>query len=127
MAWVYLVLAGVCEMIWPLGFKYTNGFSRNYWAITGTFAIMGISLYLMSLATKWGIPIGNAYAVWTGLGAAGTAILGMWVFGEPKDVARMICFGLIIAGVVGLKLVSPAETAGGPAADGTAVQQEAPR
>jgi len=109
MPWLYLLIAGLCEMVWPLGFKYTNGFSTRYWAIAITFGIMGFSLYLMSLSTKGphAVPIGTAYAVWTGLGAAGTALLGIILFHESRDFVRLICLGLIIAGVVGLKFLSP--------------------
>ena len=107
MPWIYLVLAGACEMVWPLGFKYTNGFTEKYWAIALTFAMMLTSFALMMVATRQGIHVGTAYAVWTGLGATGTAILGMILFDEPRDVLRLMCLGLIIAGVVGLKAVSP--------------------
>ncbi|HVX87229.1 MAG TPA: multidrug efflux SMR transporter [Phycisphaerae bacterium] len=107
MAWVWLVLAGVCEMIWPLGFKYTHGFTMRYWAVGITFGIMVLSLYLMSQATKGGIPIGTTYAVWTGLGAAGTVVLGMLLFHEPHDWVRLGCLTLIITGAVGLKFLSP--------------------
>ncbi len=109
MPWVFLILAGCCEMVWPLGFKYTDGFSKNYWAVGFTFAIMVLSLYLMSLATKGphGVHVGTAYAVWTGLGAAGTAALGMWLFHEPRDFLRVVCLLMIICGAVGLKFLSP--------------------
>jgi quaternary ammonium compound-resistance protein SugE len=109
MAWIYLVLAGVCEMIWPLGFKYTQGFTTRYWAVGLTFAVMLLSFWLMSVATKMGIPVGTTYAVWTGLGATGTVILGMILFHEPRDAMRLGCLTLIIVGVVGLKLLSPSE------------------
>jgi quaternary ammonium compound-resistance protein SugE len=122
MAWIYLVLAGACEMVWPLGFKYTNGFTEKYWAVALTFAMMITSFGLMMLATKGGIHVGTAYAVWTGLGATGTAILGMILFDEPRDVVRLACLGLIILGVVGLKLFSPGEKA---VAAGAAVIQPA--
>jgi quaternary ammonium compound-resistance protein SugE len=122
MPWIYLVLAGACEMVWPLGFKYTNGFTEKYWAIALTFAMMLTSFGLMSLATKGGIHVGTAYAVWTGLGATGTAILGMMLFNEPRDFVRLMCLGLIIMGVVGLKFFSPPEQA---EAGGAAVTQPA--
>jgi quaternary ammonium compound-resistance protein SugE len=123
MPWVFLLLAGFCEMVWPLGFKYTNGFSKNYWAVGGTFAVMVLSLYLMSLATKGqhGVHVGTAYAVWTGLGAAGTAALGMWLFHEPRDVMRIVCLGMIISGAVGLKFLSPPQQ---PAQSATGVSKE---
>lgn len=110
MPWVFLLLAAVCEMAWPLGFKYTNGFKQHYFVVALTMLTMLISFALLSLATSKGIPIGTAYAVWTGLGAAGTAILGIFLFKEPGNLARIMCLVLIIMGVVGLKLLSPPET-----------------
>ena len=107
MPWLYLILAAVCEMSWPLGFKMTNGFKTNYPAIGGTVIIMLLSFWFLSLATTKGIPIGTAYAVWTGLGAVGTTILGMTLFNEPRDVVRLGCLALIIIGAVGLKLATP--------------------
>ena len=111
MQWLFLLLAGACEMVWPLGYKYTGGFSKHYWAIAGTFGVMIISLGLMALATRGpnAIHIGTAYAVWTGIGAAGTVLLGIFLFNEPKDAARLICLSLIIAGVIGLKFLAPPE------------------
>jgi len=110
MPWFFLILAGLCEMVWPLGFKYTAGFSKHYWAVGTTFAIMILSFYLMSLATARGIPIGTAYAVWTGIGAAGTAILGIFLFQESSDFLRLTCLALIISGAVGLKFLAPLES-----------------
>ena len=107
MAWFLLLLAGICEMVWPLGFNYTHGFKSNYPAIGLTFAIMILSFWLMAQATTRGIHVGTAYAVWTGLGAAGTAILAMLLFNEPKDAIRLICLSLIILGAIGLKFLSP--------------------
>jgi quaternary ammonium compound-resistance protein SugE len=104
MAWIYLLVAAGCEMSWPLGFKVTNGFKTNYPAIGGTVLIMLLSFWFLSLATTRGIPIGTAYAVWTGLGAAGTAVLGMVLFGESRDVGRLVCVGVIIVGAVGVKV-----------------------
>ena len=115
MAWLYLFAAGVCEMAWPVGFKYTDGFTKNSGAIYGTIAIMFCSFWLMARAIREGIPMGTAYAVWTGIGAVGTAILGIVLFKEPRDLTRMLCLGLIIIGLVGLKFLSPTE--GVPAAD----------
>jgi quaternary ammonium compound-resistance protein SugE len=109
MAWLYLFLAGLCEMAWPLGFKFTNGFKTHYWAVALTMATMLLSFWLMSVAVRNGIHVGTAYAVWTGLGAAGTAVLGMILFSEPRDMVRLGCLSLIIAGVIGLKLFSPPE------------------
>jgi quaternary ammonium compound-resistance protein SugE len=104
MAWVYLLLAGACEMAWPIGFKYTHGFRAHWPAVAGTMALMCLSFWLMSVATNKGIPVGTAYAVWTGLGAAGTAVLGMILFKESADAMRIACLALIILGVIGLKL-----------------------
>jgi quaternary ammonium compound-resistance protein SugE len=104
LGWFYLFLAGLCEMAWPLGFKRTHGFTTHYPLVGGTFAVMIASFWLMSLATNRGIPIGTAYAVWTGLGATGTAVLGIVLFHEPRDALRIACLALIVAGVVGLKL-----------------------
>lgn len=107
MAWLFILLAGACEMVWPLGFKYTHGFKEHYWAVGTTFAIMILSFFLMSRATNSGMPVGQAYCIWTGIGAAGTAVLGMMFFKEPHDVLRLLCLGLIIAGAAGLRFVSP--------------------
>src|ERR1700730_11606771 len=104
MAWFFLLLAGACEMVWPLGFKYTHGFKVHVPAMVLTLAIMTLSFYLMSVATAKGIPVGTAYAVWTGIGAAGTAILGMMLFNDPRDAIRITCLILIIIGAIGLKL-----------------------
>ena len=107
MAWLLLILAAACEMAWPIGFKYTNGFKQHYWAVALTMAIMITSFALLSQATSRGIHVGTAYAVWTGLGAAGTAILGMYLFNEPRDAIRLACLGLIILGALGLKFLTP--------------------
>jgi quaternary ammonium compound-resistance protein SugE len=125
MAWVYLLMAAACEMVWPLGFKYTNGFKEHTWAVVGTFGIMGVSFWLLSVAIHHGIHVGNAYAVWTGLGAAGTAVIGMILFNEPRDVMRLACLGLIILGAIGLKAVSPPRTAPPAAAAAAATTAEA--
>ena len=101
MAWVYLIIAGLLEIGWAIGLKYTDGFTRlwpSVWTIIG----MLLSFGLLSIALKT-IPVGTGYAVWTGIGAAGTAIIGMVFLGEPKDIGRMLCLGLIVAGVIGLK------------------------
>jgi len=110
MAWVFLLCAAVCEMIWPFGFKYTNGFKTNFALIGLTFGVMGLSMWLLGQATAKGIHIGTAYAVWTGLGAAGTALIGMLLFKEPRDAIRITCLMLIIAGALGLKFLSPPTT-----------------
>lgn len=104
MPWVYLIIAGVLEIGWAVGLKYTNGFTR-LWPSVGTIAAMILSMFLLSLSVKT-IPVGTGYAAWTGIGAAGTAILGMLLLGEPKAAARVFCILLIIAGIVGLKLFS---------------------
>jgi quaternary ammonium compound-resistance protein SugE len=96
-------------MVWPIGFKYTNGFRAHYPIIALTMATMLLSFWLMSQSVSRGIHIGTAYAVWTGLGAAGTVILGMIMFKEPRDAARLACLAVIIVGVVGLRFVAPPE------------------
>lgn len=102
MPWIYLLTAAALEIVWAIGLKYTAGFTR-FWPslITGS-ALTG-SVILLALAVRH-LPIGTAYAVWTGLGAAGTVLVGMLLLGEPVTVARLACIGLILAGVVGLKL-----------------------
>ena len=104
MAWFYLFLAGLLEVGWAIGLKYTQGFSR-LWPSVGTVACMVVSFAFLSLALKT-LPVGTAYAVWTGIGAVGTAVLGMVLLGESRDTARIVCLVLIVAGIVGLKLVS---------------------
>jgi quaternary ammonium compound-resistance protein SugE len=103
-AWIYLIIAGIFEIGWAIGLKYTDGFSR-LWPSVGTIGAMIISFVLLSTAMKT-IPVGTAYAVWTGIGAAGTAVLGMWLFDEARDFIRFVCIALILAGVIGLRLVS---------------------
>ena len=105
MAWGYVFVAGFFEVVWITGLKYTEGFSR-LWPSAGTVVAMGVSMVCLSLAVR-AIPIGTAYAVWTGIGAAGAAIVGMILFNEPRDLARLFFIVLIISGVVGLKLSSP--------------------
>lgn len=102
--WVLLFIAGLLEIGWAIGLKYTEGFTR-LWASVATIAAMVVSMYMLALAAR-GLPIGTAYAVWTGIGATGTAIVGMILFGESREVARLLCIVLIITGVLGLKLVS---------------------
>ena len=104
MAWAYLTVAGLFEIGWAIGLKYSDGFSKPLPSLF-TAVAMVISLWLLSLAMKT-IPVGTAYAVWTGIGAVGVAILGMVLLGESRDVIRIFCLLLIIAGIVGLKLVS---------------------
>jgi quaternary ammonium compound-resistance protein SugE len=104
-AWLYLGLAGLLEIGWAIGLKYTDGFSKPV-PTALTVAAMAASMFLLALAAKT-LPIGTAYAVWTGIGAAGAAILGLFLFSEPATFARLACVGLIVAGVVGLKLATP--------------------
>ena len=104
MAWVYLTVAGLFEIGWAIGLKYSHGFSRPVPSLL-TVAAMVMSVWLLSIAMK-SIPVGTAYAVWTGIGAVGVAILGMALFGESREVARLVCLFLIIVGILGLKLVS---------------------
>jgi len=105
MAWVWLTLAGLLEIVWAVGLKYTDGFTR-LWPSALTIAAMIGSVYLLALAVRT-IPIGTGYAVWTGIGAVGVAILGMVLFGEPKDALRIGSILLIVLGIAGLKLVTP--------------------
>lgn len=104
MAWVYLVIAGIFEMGWAIGLKYTEGFTRLV-PTTLTVLAMAISVALLGLALR-DLPVGTGYAIWTGIGTVGTALLGMYLFGDPATVARLACIGLIVAGIVGLKVVS---------------------
>jgi quaternary ammonium compound-resistance protein SugE len=104
MAWTALIVAGLLEIGWAIGLKYTQGFTR-LWPSIGTGVAMVLSFGLLSYALRT-IPVGTGYAVWTGIGASGTAILGMMFLGESREVLRMVCIGLIVAGVVGLRLVS---------------------
>jgi len=104
MAWFVLVAAGLLEIGWAIGLKYTEGFTRLVPSAL-TLAAMVASIILLGLALK-SLPIGTAYAVWTGIGAVGTAVLGIALFGEPATAARLASIGLIVAGIVGLKLVT---------------------
>jgi quaternary ammonium compound-resistance protein SugE len=106
MAWVYLFVAGLFEVGWAVGLKYTAGFTRLGPSLL-TLASMALSLGALGLALKE-LPLGTAYAVWTGIGTIGTVILGIALFGESADALRLLCIVLIVAGIVGLKLVSPA-------------------
>ncbi len=104
MAWIVLVVAGVFEVVWAIGLKYTDGFTR-LWPSVGTVVAMVVSVVLLAWAMQT-LPVGTAYAVWTGIGAVGTVILGIALFGEAATLARLACVGLIVAGIVGLKLVT---------------------
>ena len=106
MAWILLILAGLFEVGWAIGLKYTEGFTRP-WPTAGTVAAMIASLWLLGIAMK-SLPVGTAYAVWVGVGAVGTVILGIVLLGEPANAGRLISIGLIVAGIVGLKLATVA-------------------
>jgi quaternary ammonium compound-resistance protein SugE len=105
MNWAILLLAGLFEVAWAIGLKYSAGFTR-LWPSLGTALAMILSLWLLGIAMK-GLPLGTAYAVWVGVGAVGTAILGILLLGEPANPGRLISIGLIVAGIVGLKLATP--------------------
>jgi quaternary ammonium compound-resistance protein SugE len=104
MAWLFLLVAGLCEIAWAIGLKYTEGFSRLL-PTMGTVAAMAASIGLLGLALK-SLPVGTAYAVWTGIGAIGTAALGIYLFNEPATLPRLTCIGLIVSGIIGLKITS---------------------
>lgn len=106
MPWLLLLIAGLFEIVWAVGLKQTHGFTR-FWPSAITLGAMVLSFGCLALALK-SIPIGNAYAIWTGIGAVGVAIVGITWFGEPADAKRLFCIGLIVAGILGLKLLSPA-------------------
>lgn len=105
MAWVILFIAGLFEVAWAVGLKYTEGFTR-LWPSLFTAASLAASMGLLAAAVRT-LPLGSAYAAWTGIGAVGTVVLGIILFKEPATVARLVCVGLIVAGVLGLKLFSP--------------------
>jgi quaternary ammonium compound-resistance protein SugE len=105
MAWLILFVAALFEVGWAVGLKYTHGFTR-FWPSAWTVFALVASVVLLAQAART-LPIGTAYAVWTGIGAAGTALLGLWLFQEPATSARLTCIALILAGVVGLKVASP--------------------
>ncbi len=106
MSWLLLVVAGLLEVVWAIGLKYTEGFTRLTPSLV-TIAAMGLSIYLLGLSLRT-LPIGTAYAVWVGIGAVGTAIAGILVFGETVSLAKLASLVLVVAGIVGLKLSSPA-------------------
>ena len=105
MNWTLLVLAGLCEVAWAIGLKYTEGFTRPLPTV-GTISAMLISIWLLGIAMK-SLPVGTAYAVWVGIGAVGTAILGIVLLNESANPARLVSLGVIVAGIVGLKLTTP--------------------
>jgi quaternary ammonium compound-resistance protein SugE len=104
LAWVLLSVAGLFEVGWAIGLKYTEGFTRLVPSVL-TIASMAVSMLLLGLALRT-LPVGTAYAVWTGIGTVGTALLGIYLFGEPATALRLACIGLIVAGIFGLKLVA---------------------
>ena len=104
-AWMLLFVAGLCEVGWAVGLKYNEGFSP-LWPSLATLLAMVVSVALLGWSLKV-LPLGTAYAVWTGIGAVGTALLGMYLFSESREVARLVSIGLIVAGIVGLKLLTP--------------------
>ncbi|EIL99349.1 molecular chaperone [Rhodanobacter thiooxydans] len=104
MAWIYLLLAGLFEVVWAIGLKYTEGFTR-LWPTVGTLAAMAVSIVLLAMAVKT-LPIGTAYAIWTGIGAVGAVVLGIMLFGDPATLPRLLCVALIVVGIVGLKLTA---------------------
>jgi quaternary ammonium compound-resistance protein SugE len=106
MNWIVLFVAGLFEVAWAVGLKYTEGFTR-LWPSVGTAVAFLVSLGLLSWAMR-DLPVGTAYAVWVGIGAVGTAVIGMTLLGEPASLVRVLSLGLIVAGIVGLKLSSPA-------------------
>jgi quaternary ammonium compound-resistance protein SugE len=105
MAWVILVIAGLFEVGWAIGLKYTEGFTRP-WASAGTVLAMIVSVWLLGIAMN-SLPVGTAYSVWVGVGAVGTVALGILLFGEPANPARLVSVALILVGIVGLKLATP--------------------
>lgn len=104
MAWIYLLLAGLFEVVWAIGLKYTEGFTRP-WPTVGTLAAMAVSIALLAMAVKT-LPIGTAYAIWTGIGAVGAVAFGIVLFGDPATLPRLLCVALILVGIVGLKLTA---------------------
>ena len=106
MPWILLIIAGLLEVGWAIGLKYTEGFTR-LWPSVLTLSAMACSVLLLGVAMK-SLPVGTSYAVWVGIGAIGTAILGIVLFGESANAGRLVSLGLILAGIVGLKLATPA-------------------
>ena len=105
MAWIVLVVAGILEIGWAVGLKYTAGFTR-LWPSVATVSAMAVSMALLGLAVRT-LPLGTAYAVWTGIGTVGTVFVGTWLFGESASFVRLFCVSLIVGGIVGLKLITP--------------------
>ena len=107
MPWLHLIIAGLLEVSWAIGLKQTEGWTR-LWPSVITALLMIASFFFLSLALR-SLPLGTAYAIWTGIGAVGTALIGIFVFGEPRTAARLVCIVLIVAGIVGLKLASSSQ------------------
>jgi quaternary ammonium compound-resistance protein SugE len=105
MAWLVLIVAGLFEVAWAVGLKYAEGFTR-LWPSVGVVAALALSMALLGVALRT-LPLGTAYAVWTGIGTVGTAVLGIALFREPATAGRLVCMGLIVAGIAGLKVLSP--------------------
>ncbi len=103
MSWLLLLFAGLFEVAWAIGLKYTDGFSRPLPTLL-TLSAMAVSVLLLAMAVKQ-LPLGTAYAVWTGIGAVGTVLMGIWLFNEPATLARVLCLLLIIGGILGLKVI----------------------
>jgi quaternary ammonium compound-resistance protein SugE len=110
MTWLILFVAGLFEIAWAVGLKYTDGFTR-LWPTVGTAAALLASMSLLGIALRT-LPLGTAYAVWTGIGSVGTAVLGIVLFREPATAMRLVCIGLIVSGIVGLKLATPGQPHG---------------
>jgi quaternary ammonium compound-resistance protein SugE len=104
MSWLFLFIAGLFEIGWAIGLKYTEGFTRLLPSV-GTVGAMILSVLLLGLALRE-LPVGTGYAVWTGIGTVGTALLGIWLFGEPATAMRLVCITLIVAGIAGLKFLA---------------------
>ncbi len=111
MAWLFLFFAGVLEVVWAIGLKYTHGFSRLWPSLVTAAAMVGSFLFLSRALVT--LPVGTAYAVWTGIGAVGTALFGILLFREPATAARLLCIGLIVAGILGLKAAAGPLSPGG--------------
>ena len=110
MAWVFLFVAGLFEIGWAVGLKYTDGFTR-FWPTVATGTALVASMALLGVALRT-LPLGSAYAIWTGIGSVGTAVLGIVLFREPATAMRLACIALIVAGIIGLKLATPASSPG---------------
>ena len=104
-AWLFLIVAGLFEVVWAVGLKYAQGFTRPVPSAI-TVAAMALSIYLLARALRT-IPVGTGYAVWTGIGAVGTALVGIWLLGEPRSVVRLLAIAAIVGGIVGLKMATP--------------------